>query len=66
MKRAIQTIAWAVASLTIVYAAFNPESGVAYQSPGAALSIGLIGLGLCLEGRKRLGPTPSTTAAAAD
>ncbi len=54
MKQICQLVAWAVVSLLIVYAAFNPHNGVAYQSPMSALGIGMIGLGLCMNGRKRL------------
>jgi hypothetical protein len=54
MKKICQLAAWAVVSLLIVYVAFNPENGVAYQSPMTGLGLGLIGLGLCKNGRQRL------------
>lgn len=61
MKQILQLVAWSTISLLIVYAAFNPVNGVAYQGPMAAIGIGMIGAGLCIEGRKRMSrPTPQT------
>ena len=56
MKPILIIAAWAFVSLVIVYAAVNPNSGVIHMSPTAALGVGLIGLGLCMEARKRLNP----------
>ena len=56
MKPILIIVAWAFVSMVIVYAAVNPNGGVVYSSPVATLGIGLIGLGLCMEARKRLLP----------
>jgi len=53
MKTVSNLIAWTVVSLIIVFAAVQPDHGVVYQSPFAALGVGLIGLGLCKEGLNR-------------
>ena len=54
MKPILTIAAWTFVSLVIVYLAVNPQAGVIHTSPGGALGVGLIGLGLCLEARKRL------------
>ncbi len=54
MKPILIIMAWAFVSIVIVYAVANPNGGVVYNSPLAALGIGLIGLGLCKDARKRL------------
>lgn len=61
MKPILTIAAWTFISLVIVYAAVNPDSGVIHMSPTAALGVGLIGLGLCMEAKKRL--TPAATEA---
>ncbi len=40
-------------TLLVVYVAINPQWGIVYQSPTAALGVGLIGMGLMIEARKR-------------
>lgn len=54
MKPILTITAWTFVALVIVYAAVNPDAGVIHTSPTTALGVGLIGLGLCLEARKRL------------
>ena len=54
MKSILTVVALTFVSLVIVYLAVNPDSGVVHASPTAALGVGLIGLGLCMEARKRL------------
>ena len=53
MKPALHTLAWGFAVAAVVYAAVGPGMGVLYGNPLACLGVGLIGLGLCLEGRRR-------------
>ncbi len=53
MKSFAQFAAWAFVAGIILFAALNPTSGVIFQSPGAAIGIGLIGLGMCMEARKK-------------
>ena len=60
MKPILTIVAWTFISLVIVYLAVNPDSGVIYASPTAALGVGLIGLGLCMEAKKRLAPAGAT------
>lgn len=54
MKSILTVVAWTFVSLVIVHLAVNPDTGVVHASPTAALGVGLIGLGLCMEARKRL------------
>ena len=53
MKATLKLLAWTFVALVILFAAVNPESGVVYQNPIATAGVGMIGLGLCLEARKR-------------
>jgi hypothetical protein len=53
MKTMMSLIAWTIAAVVIVYAAVAPDNGVIFQSPGAALAVGVIGLGLCLDAKQR-------------
>jgi hypothetical protein len=55
MKSILTVAAWTLVTLIIIYVAVNPQSGIIYTSPSAALGVGLIGMGLCMEARKRLG-----------
>ena len=48
--------AWAALVCVIVYCVFSPENGVMFQNPMAAMSLGVIGLGLCMESKKTLSP----------
>ena len=54
MKNTAQFVAWTFVAGIIVFAALNPTSGVIFQSPSAAVGLGLIGLGLCMEARKKM------------
>lgn len=54
MKSFAQFAAWTFVSGIILFAALNPNSGVMFQNPGTALGLGLIGLGLCMEARKKM------------
>jgi hypothetical protein len=51
--RTVLLAAWAAAAAAIVVAAVHPESGVAWDSPLAAASLGAVGLGLCLHARQQ-------------
>ncbi|GAB4107922.1 MAG: hypothetical protein Kow00105_12450 [Phycisphaeraceae bacterium] len=54
MKRALNMVAWSFAVLMVVYLAIGPGVGVLYGNPLACLGVGLIGLGLCMESRRKL------------
>jgi hypothetical protein len=54
MKTIFNRLAWAFAVTVVVYAAVGPGMGVLYGNPMACLGVGLIGLGLCVESRRRL------------
>ncbi len=54
MKAGLNILAWTFAMATVVYAAVGPGAGVLYGNPLACLGVGLIGLGLCMDGRRRL------------
>ncbi len=54
MKRALNMTAWSFAVFTVVYLAIGPGVGVLYGNPLACLGVGLIGLGLCMESRRKL------------
>ncbi len=45
-------LAWAALCGVIVYGVMSPEHGLMFQNPLAAMSLGMVGLGLCLESRK--------------
>jgi hypothetical protein len=53
MKGIIRFSAWAFVAAAVLYLALNPQTGVIYQSPMSALGLGMIGLGICMEMRKR-------------
>lgn len=61
MKSALTLIAWAFVATVILFAAVNPNGGVAFQSPMAAIGLGMIGLGICMETRKKLLPLATAT-----
>jgi hypothetical protein len=54
MKSALNILAWSFALVVVVYAAVGPGVGVLYGNPLASLGVGLIGLGLCMDSRRRL------------
>lgn len=60
MKTIFMTSAVGAAMLGVVALLVHPSFGVLYSNPGAAFSVGLIGLGVCIEMRKR---SAATTAA---
>ena len=52
--KSVLTCAAALALTAIVlYAAINPVNGIVFQSPTAAIGVGLIGLGLCKHAHDR-------------
>jgi len=53
MKAFATLVAWTFVAGVALFAAVNPEGGVVYQNPVATAGIGLIGLGLFMEARKR-------------
>ncbi|MEX0777623.1 MAG: hypothetical protein WD042_18105 [Phycisphaeraceae bacterium] len=53
MKAIVQMVAWSLLAGLILYLAINPQWGVLYQNPMAAIGFGLIGLGIFIEARKR-------------
>lgn len=61
MKSGLNRLAWGFAVAVVVYAAVGPGMGVLYHNPLACLGVGLIGLGLCMEGRRRLVPVKAAT-----
>lgn len=52
MKTLLSFVLFACVASVIMYAVAHPDGGVIYQSPAAALGVGLIGLGLCKQARK--------------
>lgn len=54
MKTVLNRLAWGFAVTVVVYAAVGPGMGVLYGNPLACLGVGLIGLGLCMESRRKL------------
>jgi hypothetical protein len=57
MKKLAALLIWGsvLAVLAIaVWAGLRPDGGALYSNPLACLGVGLIGLGMCMEGRRRL------------
>lgn len=54
MKSFAILTAWTLLVGVIIHSVFSPQNGVMFQSPLAALSLGIIGLGLCMESKKQL------------
>jgi len=54
MKPVFNLLAWSFALTALVYMAVGPGVGVLYHNPLACLGVGLIGLGLCMDSRRRL------------
>ena len=54
MRARLNILAWGFATAAVIYAAVGPGMGVLYDNPLATVGFGLIGLGLCKEGRRRL------------
>jgi len=53
MKSILSCVAGLALGGVLLFVALNPESGAVYANPGAALGIGLIGLGSVIEMKKR-------------
>ena len=53
MKTKLHILAWGFAIGVVVYAAVGPGMGGLYGNPLACVGVGLIGLGLCKEGRRK-------------
>lgn len=53
MRSLVITCIVGVAALGLLALMIHPTLGVLHDRPGAALGVALIGLGLCLEARKR-------------
>ena len=53
MKAIVTFTVWAALAAVILYAAVNPETGIVFQSPGAAVCVAIIGLGLCKHAHDR-------------
>jgi len=60
MRKTLTFIAWAFVAAAIIYCAVGTDRGVMLQSPGAAIGLGLIGLGLCVSARQRRRPQTSS------
>lgn len=54
MKSALNILAWSFAVTALVYCVVGPGGGVLYGNPLACVGVGLIGLGLCMDSRRRL------------
>ena len=53
MKQTLTILGVTALLLVITYIGLRPGDGVLYQHPMATLGVSLIGLGLCMEARKR-------------
>ncbi len=54
MKAGLHMLAWTFALAALVYCVVGSGGGVLYGNPLACLGVGMIGLGLCVDGRRRL------------
>lgn len=54
MKPWLNMLAWSFAVAVVAYIAVGPGVGVLHGNPLACLGAGLIGLGLCMDSRRRL------------
>lgn len=52
MRSIFGYLAWAFVAGTILFTVAHPAAGVIYSSPGVAISLGMIGLGLCMQARQ--------------
>ncbi len=53
MKTIALLLPWLGIWAGVLYLAINPESGLMYNNPITAIGLGLIGLGMMMEARKR-------------
>jgi hypothetical protein len=63
MKAFAHLLAWGFVVTVLIYAVVNPQSGLVYHSPGAMLSVGMIGLGLCIQARQKMRAQSAAAAA---
>jgi hypothetical protein len=54
MKVVLNMLGWSFGLTVLVYLAVGPGVGVLPGNPLACLGVGLIGLGLCMDSRRRL------------
>jgi len=53
MKAIAISVTWTCAAAAAIYMVVSPDGGIAYGNPLTAVSLGLIGLGLCLGARRQ-------------
>ncbi len=53
MKNVALLLPWLGIWAGVLYLAIHPESGLMYHNPMTAIGLGLIGLGMMMEARKR-------------
>ena len=58
MKHLAAYLAWTAAAVALIVGLAHPAAGVIYTNPGVMLAVGLIGLGLCKDARKRFAAQP--------
>lgn len=61
MRKVSELVGWGILTAVILTAALGGEQPLVTQSPGIALALGVIGLGLCKHAKER---AAATTAAA--
>lgn len=59
MKRIGILLAWAALVGVVVYGVMSPEHGLMFKNPLAAMSLGMVGLGLCMESIKQIKASPT-------
>lgn len=53
MKIVMQAVAWGALLLAVVYFTVGARYALLYENPVACLAIALIGMGLCLDARRK-------------
>jgi len=61
MQRILVFMTWAFLTVVILMAALGGAQPVFVQSPGIALALGMIGLGLCKHARERAAVAAQST-----